>query len=97
MEIKLKEVNWIRKEDGSLEGRFIGYDHFSTEPKIIIKKQKDLYWWYYYTSEDYDDVGIADTEDNAKRSSLDVIKNIIENELSYDLRICNYERLKVII
>lgn len=99
MKIKLKDIIWEEKDDGTIEGRFKDYDSIFKEPKIEIIKQKDLYWWYYYPydleDEDYEDSGIAPTLESAKESAIEVIKDIIINELTYNLRICDYEEIKI--
>lgn len=98
MKIKLKDIIWEEKED-IIEGKFKNYNSKFKEPKIEIIKQKDKYWWYYYPydleGEDYEDSGIAPTLESAKESAIEVIKDIIINELTYNLRICDYEEIKI--
>lgn len=85
--MRLKEIEWTRNEEGILIGKFKGVEG----PFIKVYKSNGIYWWAYFEFGEQttpDEQGLASTEEGAKESAIEVIKDMINNQISFILRIC---------
>lgn len=85
--MRLKEIEWTRKEDNTLIGKFKGIDG----PYVEIYEYGGTYWWNYFEFGPQlypDEQGIAHSEEGAKESFIKVLKSIVNNQISFILRIC---------
>lgn len=85
--MRLKEIEWTRKEDNTLIGKFKGVDG----PYVEIYEHNGTYWWNYFEFGSQlapDEQGIASTEEGVKESFIEVLKDMINNQISFILRVC---------
>lgn len=85
--MRLKEIEWTRNEKNHLIGKFKGADG----PYVEIYEHNGTYWWNYFEFGPQlypDEQGIASSEERAKESFIEVLKDMINNQISFILRVC---------